>query len=136
MFVVSPKGRVREVRAQDKKPDETEIPMWVAQMPARAMKVYYKRMRTEAVAAFCTQCMGGNRAEVKRCVSYGCPLWPYRPWQPKGQLPPGAPSKDMLAKMIAHKRERDAQVRQARQSDADAAPAPKTRERIVIRKRR
>jgi len=27
---------------------------------------------------FCIQCMGGQHAEVKKCSSKNCPLYPYR----------------------------------------------------------
>lgn len=31
-----------------------------------------------AVKAFCTECMGFERARVKDCTSKTCPLWPWR----------------------------------------------------------
>ena len=34
--------------------------------------------RAAAIRLFCLQCYGGNRAEVRRCTEYTCPLWPYR----------------------------------------------------------
>jgi hypothetical protein len=34
--------------------------------------------RKQAIRAKCIDCSGGNRAEVKRCESEDCPLWPYR----------------------------------------------------------
>jgi hypothetical protein len=30
------------------------------------------------IRAFCLSCMGGNAAEVRRCTSPGCALFPYR----------------------------------------------------------
>jgi hypothetical protein len=36
------------------------------------------RSPTKAMRAFCVDCMGGQFAEVKRCTSVGCSLWPYR----------------------------------------------------------
>ena len=32
----------------------------------------------KATRAKCVDCMGGNTAEVRRCPSEGCPLFPYR----------------------------------------------------------
>ena len=39
------------------------------------------RNRTAAVKAFCLECMGWQRAEVKRCDSAACPLHPYKPYK-------------------------------------------------------
>jgi hypothetical protein len=35
----------------------------------------------EAIKAKCLECIGFERAEITRCTSWGCPLWPYRPYQ-------------------------------------------------------
>lgn len=32
----------------------------------------------KSIRAKCLDCMGGNAAEVRRCPSEGCPLYPYR----------------------------------------------------------
>lgn len=34
----------------------------------------------KAIRAFCLDCVGDNRAEVRRCSAgvQGCPLWPFR----------------------------------------------------------
>lgn len=34
--------------------------------------------RKQAIKKFCYECSGENRAEVTRCPSFDCPLWPYR----------------------------------------------------------
>ena len=34
--------------------------------------------RKKAIRAKCVDCMCGNKAEVKRCPSKNCSLWPYR----------------------------------------------------------
>ncbi len=39
---------------------------------------HQRRSPTKAMRAFCVDCHGGNRAEVRRCTSVGCALWPYR----------------------------------------------------------
>jgi len=49
-------------------------------LPASSLKTlgHGRRSPTKAMRAFCVDCMGGNRAEVRRCSSVGCALWPYR----------------------------------------------------------
>ena len=37
-----------------------------------------KRPLTRVIRLFCLECMGGNAAEVRRCTSPGCALFPYR----------------------------------------------------------
>jgi hypothetical protein len=37
-----------------------------------------KRNPIKVIRAFCLSCMGGNAAEVRRCTSPGCKLYPYR----------------------------------------------------------
>jgi len=37
-----------------------------------------KRNPIKVIRAFCLSCMGGNAAEVRRCTSPGCKLFPYR----------------------------------------------------------
>lgn len=36
------------------------------------------RSPTKAMRAFCVDCMGNQFAEIRRCTSVGCSLWPYR----------------------------------------------------------
>jgi hypothetical protein len=36
------------------------------------------RSPTKAMRAFCVDCMGNQFAEIRRCTSIGCALWPYR----------------------------------------------------------
>jgi len=38
------------------------------------------RSRSAAVKAFCLECMGRHRTEVRDCSSVACPLHPYRPY--------------------------------------------------------
>lgn len=37
-----------------------------------------KQTRKQAIKAKCLDCSGGIRAEVRRCPTTSCPLWPYR----------------------------------------------------------
>ena len=39
------------------------------------------RCRTAAVKAFCLECMGWQRTEVRNCTSVACPLYLYRPYK-------------------------------------------------------
>jgi hypothetical protein len=36
-----------------------------------------KRPLTKVIRSFCLSCQGGNLAEVRRCTSVGCALFPY-----------------------------------------------------------
>lgn len=38
------------------------------------------KSRKAAVTAFCVQCVGYDRDEVRNCTSWACPLFPYRPY--------------------------------------------------------
>jgi hypothetical protein len=35
-----------------------------------------------AIRAMCLTCVGYDRASVRDCSGYTCPLWKYRPFQP------------------------------------------------------
>ena len=45
--------------------------------------------RRAAIRLFCLDCMGGSAAEVARCASKGCPLWPHRKGRGTARRPPG-----------------------------------------------
>lgn len=34
--------------------------------------------RSRAIREKCIDCMGGQRQEVRLCIDYECPLWPFR----------------------------------------------------------
>ena len=38
------------------------------------------KSRRAAMHAFCLDCTGWDRKEVRLCTSYACPLFPYRPY--------------------------------------------------------
>lgn len=48
-------------------------------------KVYTKavshKSRNAAVKAFCLECVGWEREEVKKCTDLACPLYGYRPYK-------------------------------------------------------
>lgn len=52
-------------------------------MPETMRNTYKRAMtghsRPAAIKAACFECMGWDRAEVRRCTSPACPLYPYRP---------------------------------------------------------
>ena len=41
------------------------------------------KSRKAAVTAFCVQCMGYDRDEVRNCTAPACPLYPHRPYTTK-----------------------------------------------------
>ncbi len=50
---------------------------------------------TKAIRAYCLECVGGNDAEVRKCVSIRCPLWPIRQGFMPSQLRGGGRQRDM-----------------------------------------
>jgi hypothetical protein len=77
------KGR----NAAGRYPDDTQSEVEAAcrenrsiELPAASLAElgHHKRNPLKAVREFCTDCHGGNRAEVRRCTSVGCSLWVYR----------------------------------------------------------
>jgi len=63
-------------------------------MPESCRGIYQKAMKGKSkaagVKAFCLECMGWNRAEVKRCDTVTCPLFPYRPFRSPENINGGA----------------------------------------------
>ena len=53
------------------------------------LRAYAGQSRAAAVQAFCLRCTGDKRDEVRRCSSYACPLWPYRPYHVEKNDNPG-----------------------------------------------
>jgi len=39
---------------------------------------HHKRPLTKVVRSFCLSCMGGDRAQVRKCTAVRCELYPYR----------------------------------------------------------
>ena len=37
--------------------------------------------KAAAIKLHCLQCVGYERAEVAKCSSWYCPMWPFRPYQ-------------------------------------------------------
>jgi len=60
-----------EAACREKRPTE---------LPASSLETlgHGPRNPVKVMRAFCLDCMADNRAEVRRCTSVGCALWPYR----------------------------------------------------------
>jgi len=71
-----------------------QIEKRIKQMPPSCRKNYLRAMKgrslKSAVKAFCVECVGWAREEVKLCTDLGCPLYPYRPtsWDYKAYSQP------------------------------------------------
>ena len=54
----------------------------LSDIPTNYKNTYQKAMtgksKSAAVKAFCLECMGWQREEVRKCNSIACPLYPYR----------------------------------------------------------
>jgi hypothetical protein len=42
-----------------------------------------------AIKAWCLECSGGSRAEVRKCEATDCPLFPFRKGKNPNRKPPG-----------------------------------------------
>lgn len=49
-------------------------------------RAYSGQSRAAGLKAFCLQCVGYVRKDVRDCTAEGCPLFPYRPYQVPGEL--------------------------------------------------
>jgi len=62
-----------------------------ADMPKPYRSTYNRAMGGKslraAIRSFCLECVCWQREEVRRCPSYPCPLWPYRPYQENPKTP-------------------------------------------------
>lgn len=57
------------------------------------------RSKPAAIRAFCSECVGWDREEVRRCTAPACPLYPYRPFMGKANRvsrPDPAPAEPVL----------------------------------------
>ena len=56
-----------------------------SQIPERSLRAYVRAIAGKslrsAVTAFCSECVGYSRKDVRNCTSLACPLWSYRPFQ-------------------------------------------------------
>lgn len=44
-------------------------------------QAYEGKSRVAAIKAFCLECIGFNRDEIRKCSAPWCPLWAMRPYQ-------------------------------------------------------
>lgn len=63
---------------------EAKIQKRRSDMPVSYRGIYDRAMsgksKAAAIHAFCLECMGWQREEVRLCTSPACPLFPYRPY--------------------------------------------------------
>lgn len=64
---------------------QPEVSKKLSQIP-KAYKMGYLRAilggpRSAAIKAFCLECQGWEKAEIKNCSARACPLWNFRPYQ-------------------------------------------------------
>ena len=78
--------------------DTRQTIQWITERPARALKIYYKGSRSNAITEMCIGCVGTTQ-EAKKCVCDDCQLWPFRPGATKGEIPSFVPAADELAKL-------------------------------------
>ena len=45
------------------------------------VRAFTTNSKSAGIKGFCLSCVGFLRNEVRDCTSYGCPLWPHRPYQ-------------------------------------------------------
>ena len=55
----------------------------IGKIPSRISKAELQELGhpespVRAIRAKCLDCSGGSEAEVRKCVAFGCPLWPLR----------------------------------------------------------
>jgi hypothetical protein len=67
------------------KGSEASVLRRLEDMPPGMRSAYVLALRgrsiRSAVTAFCRECVGWEREEVRRCTSHACPLYPYRPYK-------------------------------------------------------
>jgi len=61
----------------------------LAEVPATMKRAYLRavggKSRPNAIRAFCAECVGWERAEVRACTALACPLYAYRPFQKRAK---------------------------------------------------
>ena len=65
---------------------EAAIAEKAAQMPKSCRAGYLRAAKgkaspRQAIKAFCLECTGWERNEVRRCTGVACPFWLYRPFR-------------------------------------------------------
>jgi hypothetical protein len=60
----------------------------LAECPSQYLPLMRKALslsatRSQCIKAMCLQCMGYEKREIRECKSWACPLWSFRPYQPK-----------------------------------------------------
>jgi len=79
--------RAEDTKGREKVPCvfHAKVALKLAGMPAKYRGTYKKAMTGKSLRAganaFCLECVGWQREEVRLCTSPACPLYPYRPYQ-------------------------------------------------------
>lgn len=76
-----------EALSQLKAPRKAAVEKRALEMPERSVRTYLKSIQGKspkaAFKAMCMECVGWSRQEVTACTALACPIWGYRPFQPK-----------------------------------------------------
>ena len=79
-----------EAKTTNQTTTDSVIDKKLAQIPKSYHSLYLRAMngksRASAIKAFCLECVGWERNEVKMCTEPDCPLYPYRPFQNERKL--------------------------------------------------
>ena len=88
-------SKIQPQKAKTPRTRQEQIAERLAQIPESQQQTYIKatkgKNRAAGVKAFCFECCGYEREEVRFCTDQACPLWLYRPGRSK--VPHGS-SKD------------------------------------------
>ncbi len=71
----------RAEKAAAKAKGDKYYQQWLAEQEVK--KAQKKTTPMQAIKAFCNECVGGIREDIRNCTSQKCPLWIYRPYQTK-----------------------------------------------------
>jgi len=74
------------MKGEAMKKREKQINERLTQMPRQYRKTYQRAAAGSAsprmaIKAFCQECVGWQREEIKNCTGTACPLFLYRPYQ-------------------------------------------------------
>lgn len=92
-------------------------------IPLRYRRMYVKAMegrsRRFAIRVFCLQCVAFVRAEVLRCMSEGCPLYPYRLLMSKSKAERRIAADKVKQKASAERKQHKVELRAKRKKKRD-----------------
>jgi len=71
-------------------------------------EVEINKIRSRAIKAYCTDCSGGQRTEVKECPCTLCPLYPFRgyvEWNPKAKRKISPEERERMSQRLKNARQ-------------------------------